>query len=449
MMMTELQIALLIAGTGLLMGALGYVLARLPRARAESALQAEKALLADELTTQQQKLAAVNAELNTAQRELATLSERHRASSEQYELRIKELKDARETLGRDFENLANRIFDAKQEKFAQQSKQTLDTTLDPVRRELKEFRKKVEDAYDKESAERNKLVGQIAELQKQAVQISSDAANLATALKGDSKMQGNWGEVVLERILEESGLRKGYEYETQLSFTDDDGKRRMPDVVIRLPDKRDIVVDAKVSLTDYERYCSEESAERKQQHLRAHLASIRSHISGLSRKAYENLEGINTLDFVLIFVPIEGAFMLALENDRSLFSDAYDQGIILVSPSTLLATLHTINNIWRFEDQNRNAERIAEQGGKLYDQFVLLVESMDDVGRHLDRTQTAWETATKRLHSGRGNLVKRVEDIKKLGARSKKQLPDTHINRAIENDESGESTALPVDTQDA
>lgn len=367
--------------------------------------------------------------------EIAALHERLQASAERYEERLAEVKAARETLSREFENLANRIFDAKQEKFSQQSKQTLDHTLGPVREELKSFRKKVEDVYDKENADRNRLVGQIAELQKQAQQISQGAENLASALKGDSKVQGNWGEVVLERILEESGLRNGREYQTQASFTDSEGKRKMPDVIVRLPDERDIVIDAKVSLTDYERYCSSEDELQRQQHLKAHLASLRTHITGLSRKAYEQLEEIRTLDFVLIFVPIEAAFMVALENDHTLFRDAYDKGIILVSPSTLLATLRTIHNIWRFEDQNRNAEKIAGQAGGLYDQFVLLIEAFEDIGKQLDRSQQAWELANKRLHVGRGNLVKRVEDIKTLGAKAKKQIAKASLERALEQTE--------------
>jgi Uncharacterized protein conserved in bacteria len=196
-------------------------------------------------------------------------------------------------------------------------------------------------------------------------------------------MQGNWGEVVLERLLEESGLKKGREYETQVPLKAEDGSRRNPDVIIHLPDKRDIVIDAKVSLVDYEQFCREEDEELRQRHLRQHIASIRSHVTGLNRKSYEKLEGINTLDFVLIFIPVEAAFLAAVERDNRLFIDAYDRGIILVSPTTLLATLRTISNIWRYEDQNRNAEKIATQAGALYDQFVLVIESLEDVGKHI------------------------------------------------------------------
>ncbi|MCB1668579.1 MAG: DNA recombination protein RmuC [Porticoccaceae bacterium] len=359
--------------------------------------------------------------------DIAVLETRLNADKIRYEEQLELLRQARANLTQEFENLANRIFDDKQEKFARQSKQALDISIDPLRREIGDFRKKVEDAYDKENAERNKLLGQVVELQKQAQRVGEDAIQLANALKGDSKFQGNWGEVVLERLLEESGLSKGREYETQVSLKDEEGRRRNPDVIVHLPDQRDIVIDAKVSLTDYERYCRADSKEEQQLFLKQHSQSIRTHIAGLSRKAYEQLEGVNTLDFVLIFVPVEAAFMLALQNDHTLFRDAYDKGIILVSPSTLLATLRTIHNIWRYEDQNRNAEKIAAEAGKLYDQLVLVVESLDEVGRHIDKSHDAWLQTRRRLVEGRGNLVKKFEDIKQLGARSKRQLPEDLI----------------------
>lgn len=361
-----------------------------------------------------EQLMADNAGLNAT---LASERERHR---EQLAL----LQQTRENLTREFENLANRIFDDKQNSFNRHSKIALDATVDPLRKEISDFRKQVETAYSRESAERNKLVGQIQELKAQAQQIGDDAVQLTRALKGDSKIQGNWGEVILERLLEQSGLRKGREYETQVSLQSAEGGRRNPDVIIHLPEGRDIVVDAKVSLVDYERYCKAEDSGERQRHLNKHLLSLRAHINGLSRKAYEQLEGVNSLDFVLIFVPIESAFMIAVENDHSLFMDAYDKGIIVVSPSTLLATLRTVSNIWRFEDQNRNARKIAEQAGGLYDQFVLVVESLDDIGKHLDRGLDSWRQTRKRLIDGRGNLVKRMEDLKKMGARARKSLPD-------------------------
>ena len=398
--------------------------------------------LSEELENQGNRLHQRETELGALNRDKASLEARLEGERTRYEEQLQLLRQARESLVQEFENLANRIFDAKQQKFSEQSSRTLNSSIDPLRKEIHDFRKKVEDAYDKENAERNKLVGQIVELQKQAQKVGEDAVLLANALKGESKFQGNWGEVILERILEQSGLTKGREYETQVALKNEEGDRRNPDVIIHLPDQRDIVVDAKVSLTDYERYCRAELPDEKQRFLKQHILSMRAHINGLSRKAYEQLEGVNSLDFVLIFVPVEAAFMLALEHDHTLFRDAYDKGIILVSPSTLLATLRTIHNIWRYEDQNRNAQQIAAEAGKLYDQLVLVVESLDDLGRHIDRSQEAWQQTRKRLVDGRGNLIKKFEDIKKLGARTKRSLPDNLVEKATEQDDTSLRTSL-------
>jgi DNA recombination protein RmuC len=374
------------------------------------------------------KIDAELSELNAIRLELTTsngvLEQRLIGQQSQYEAQLKLLQDAKKSLSHEFENLANRIFDDKQAKFSLQNKEALEVTLSPLRRDIGDFRKQVESAYDKENADRNKLAGQISELQKQTLQISADAVSLANALRGDNKAQGNWGEFVLEKLLEDSGLTNGREYDTQVALNDDAGKRRNPDVIIHLPEGRDIVIDAKVSLVDYERYFHAPDEDTKQQCLHQHLASMRAHVKGLSGKDYESLEGVNSLDFVLIFVPIESAFMLALDHDPEMMRDAYDRGIILVSPSTLMVTLRTIKNLWRYADQNRNAQLIADKAGALYDQFVSYVEALDDVGKHLDKSKDAWETARKRLTSGRGNLVRRTEELKKLGAKTKKNLPD-------------------------
>ena len=367
------------------------------------------------------RLSAIRLELTTVN---GVLEQRLTGQQVQHEGQLKLMQDAKQTLGQEFENLANRIFEDKQTKFAQQNKEALEVTLSPLRRDIGDFRKQVESAYDKENADRNKLVGQISELQKQTLQISADAVSLANALRGDNKAQGNWGEFVLEKLLEDSGLTNGREYDTQVALKDDTGKRRNPDVIIHLPEGRDIVIDAKVSLVDYERYFHASDEDIKQQCLRQHLLSMRAHVKGLSGKDYESLEGVNSLDFVLIFVPIESAFMLALDHDPEMMRDAYDRGIILVSPSTLMVTLRTIKNLWRYADQNRNAQLIADKAGALYDQFVSYVEALDEVGKHLDKSKDAWENARKRLTSGRGNLVRRAEELKKLGAKTKKNLPD-------------------------
>ncbi|WP_062067765.1 DNA recombination protein RmuC [Cellvibrio sp. OA-2007] len=355
------------------------------------------------------------------------------------------LQNAKVELAKEFENIANKIFEHKQQQFSANSKTLLDSTLDPLKLQLTEFRKKVEDVYEKENADRNRLSGQVIELQKQAQKIGEDAVNLAQALKGNSKTQGNWGEVVLERLLEESGLQKGREYDTQVNFTGSDGSRLMPDVIIHLPENKDIVIDAKCSLLDYEKFCnSDDEAERKQ-HLNAHVNSLRSHIKGLSIKDYEKLDGIKALDFVFIFIPIEAAFMFALQHEPGLYREAYDRHIILVSPTTLLATLRTVENIWRYEKQNKNAERIAKEAGALHDQFVLLLESLDAIGSSLNKTQEAYSKARDRLQSGRGNLVKRVDDIRRLGAKTKKTIA-THLLEDAGAELETEDLLLDVDS---
>ena len=406
---------------GLILGALlTSVVLRAKTARLQSEYSQTQQQL-DKLTADQQQLEAVRRELLTLN---SALEQKLVSQQSHYQEQIALLADAKQTLSREFENLANRIFDEKQSKFSLQSKEALEATLSPLRRDIGESRKQAESAYEKENAERNKLVGQISELQKQTMQVSADAVSLANALRGDNKAQGNWGEFILEKLLEDSGLTNGREYTTQVALKDESGKRRNPDVIVHLPEGRDIVIDAKVSLVDYERYFHAEDEESKQQCLRQHLSSLRAHIKGLSSKDYENLEGVNSLDFVLIFVPVESAFMLALDHDPEMMRDAYDRGIILVSPSTLMVTLRTIKNLWRYADQNRNAQLIADKAGGLYDQFVLYIESLDEVGKHIEKSQEAWETAHKRLSSGRGNLIRRTEELKKLGAKAKKSLPD-------------------------
>ena len=377
-------------------------------------------------------------EMNSAYPELLAnkrvLEEKLSSQQQQFESQLKLLQDAKQILTQEFENLANRIFDEKQTKFSAQSKEALEVSLSPLRRDIGDFRKQVESVYDKENADRNKLVGQISELQKQTMQISADAVSLANALRGDNKAQGNWGEFVLEKLLEDSGLTNGREYDTQVALKGEDGRRRNPDVVIHLPEGRDIVIDAKVSLVDYERYFHAEDEDTKQQCLNQHLASLKAHIRELSGKDYESLEGVNSLDFVLIFIPVESAFMLALDQAPDMMRDAYDRGIIVVSPSTLMVTLRTIKNLWRYADQNRNAQVIADKAGGLYDQFVLYIEALEDVGRHLDKSRDVWDTAHKRLVSGRGNLVRRSEELKKLGAKAKKSIPDNVRSIASQQD---------------
>ena len=348
------------------------------------------------------------------------LDEERKQSAE----KLKLLDQAKGQLTSEFQNLANKILEEKSLKFTEQNQQNIDQVLKPLREQLGDFRRKVEDVYEKESKDRVSLFHEIKHLKDLNQKISDDAINLTNALKGQTKTQGTWGEVILERVLEESGLHNGREYETQGTFTSEEGKRLRPDVIVHLPEGKDIIIDSKVSLTAYERYCSGDDEQQRQSDLKEHIASLKAHIKGLSVKNYEDLPGIKSLDFVLLFVPIESAFITAVENDREIFREAFDKNIIVVSPTTLLATLKTVHNIWRYEYQNLNALEIAEKAGNLYDQFVLFVQSMDDIGDKLGKATDAYQTARKRLVDGKGNLVGRTENLKKLGAKAKKSLND-------------------------
>lgn len=360
------------------------------------------------------------------------------ARREQEQLAAREqlalLEQSRGALSQEFEVLANRIFEAKQTSFEtrqaslqqhmqQQSKQSLEGLVSPLREQLQQFRQKVEQVYDTENRERASLITEIRLLKNLSLQVSEDASNLASALKGDNKAQGNWGEVILERILEQSGLQKGREYDTQVNLRSDDGERRLPDVIVRLPEGRDVVIDAKVSLVDYQRYCDAVDDAERERYLKAHVLSLRSHVMRLSDKSYQNLEGIRTLDFVMIFMPIEAAFSVAFQYDQHLFGEAFERGIVIVSPTTLLATLRTVHSIWRYEKQNRNAEKIAQEAGKLFDQFARVGESLDELGKQIGKANDSYLETVKRFTTGRGNMVSRVEKLKQLGARASKQLP--------------------------
>ncbi len=380
------------------------------------------------ITRSRQALSVVEQDMYTA-REVAAVAKSELAHVQQ---NMREqatlLQDTKRQLGVEFENVANRIFDSKQKQFNDQNEKTLSYSLDPLKTQINEFKQQVATAYEKENAERNKLIGKIGELQLQTQKIGEDAVNLALALKGDNKSQGNWGEVILERLLEESGLQKGREYDTQVALKDDEGSRRNPDVIIYLPEDKQLVIDSKVSLTHYEQYVNSDEQAEKTVALKGHIDSVRQHIKGLSRKNYEDLKGIQTLDFVFIFMPIEAAFMLALQHEPALFKEAYDKQIILVSPTTLMATLRTVANIWRYHKQHKNAELIATQAGGLYDQFALVLESVDDLGKQLEKAQTTYQKTRNRLSGGRGDLIGRVEKLKKLGAKAKKTLPATEVS---------------------
>ena len=369
--------------------------------------------------------------------ELQTLLEDERKLTHE---KIALLEKAEENMTTAFENISTRIIEEKSKKFTEQNKQNIGEILNPLREQLGDFRKKIEDVYDKETRDRVSLFNEITSLKSLNEQMSKDAINLTRALKGESKTRGNWGEVILQRVLEDSGLKNGREYEAQESYRDKHGKLFYPDVVVHLPDNKDVVIDSKISLNAYEKFCSSEDSEEQKQALTEQLNAIRTHVSDLEDKNYDELVKINSLDMVLMFVPIEPALMLAFEQDNNLYHDAFKRGIILVSPTTLHMTLRIIHNMWRYEYQNKNAQEIAKRAGDMYDKFVGFVDALEDVGDKLDKAQSAYQTAHNRLVDGKGNLVGRAEAIRKLGLQTNKKLDKAIVDRQSENDETLEIT---------
>ena len=378
-----------------------------------------------------------------AREENARLQTSVKEQRQHAEEKLKLLSEARESMQNGFKNLANEIFESKQKEFKNQSKEQLSGVLDPLHERIKSFEKRVEDTYSNEAKERYSLQKEVKNLQELNARIAQDAVNLTNALKGESKKQGIWGEMVLERVLESSGLVKGREYELQVTLKSAEGTRLQPDAIVRLPEAKDVVIDSKVSLSSYEKYCSTDDETLGQAALTAHIRSIRTHIKQLSAKDYQSLKGIRTLDYILMFVPIESAFSLATQEDPDLYTDALARQIAIVTPSTLLATLRTIQNMWRIEQQNRNADDIADRAGKLYDKFVNFVADLELIGQRLDSTRGAWDDAWNKLVDGRGNLVKRAEDMKKLGAKVSKSLPQNLVEMTPAE---GRGSSQSVDT---
>lgn len=393
--------------------------------RLESELKEIKAEHENLYLQKEEELRAERDKSTSLDRELAGLKAEYDALQSKLNEQKGELEQMQEQLKVQFENLANKILDEKAEKFTKQNRENLDQLLNPLGTKLEEFRKKVEETYNDENRQRATLKEQIRQMAELNQQMSEDTKNLTKALKGDSNAQGNWGEVVLASILEKSGLRKDEEYFTQQSETTADGRRLQPDVVVKLPDEKFLIVDSKVSLTAYERFVSAEEKEEREKQLKQHVLSIRAHVKGLSEKNYTQLYQDKTPDFVLLFIPVEPAFAAALQAEPELYNESFEKNIVIVSPSTLLATLFTINTIWKRDRQNKYALEIAERGGAMYDKFVGFVESMDDIGNRIRQTQDSYETAMKRLNSGSGNLVRQAEMLKELGAKATKQLPES------------------------
>ncbi|MDB5091386.1 MAG: recombination protein RmuC [Mucilaginibacter sp.] len=386
-----------------------------------SLLKEEKNRLLDELIDERSQLAAANQSLESARAY-------YKSQQEKIQEQKIEVDQIRKDFQLEFQNIANKLLDEKSQKFIETNRTNLDVLLNPLKENIKAFEEKVEKVYNMEAAERNTLKGVITQLMDLNKLISNEAQNLTKALKGDNKKQGNWGEVILEKVLERSGLVKDREYRLQASIVGLDGLRLQPDAIIDLPDNKHLIIDSKVSLVAYERLVNAETEEERKIHSKAHVESIRSHVNGLSSKNYHDLYQINSPDFVLLFVPIESSFSFAVQIDAELFSEAWDKRVVIVSPSTLLATLRTIASIWKQERQNRNVLEIARLSGVMYDKFVGFVGDMEGIGKNIKLSQNAYDSAFNKLVDGNGNLTKTAEKIKSLGAKANKQIDQKYIN---------------------
>jgi DNA recombination protein RmuC len=395
---------------------------------AKSKYGSGNSFLTQQLQKSENDLSAERDKVLKLNSELSSLNSDYRNLQEKLAEQKSEIEELQNKFVKEFENLANKILDEKSSKFTLQNKENLDQILKPLSENIKAFEKKVEDVYVNDTKERATLAQQIKTLHDLNQQMSKDATNLTNALKGETKSQGNWGEFILESLLEKSGLAKDREYFLQESIISEGGRRFQPDVIIRLPENKSVIIDSKVSLNAYEKFSSAENGDERLGSIKEHILSIRNHIKNLNGKNYQSLYGIDGLDFVLMFLPIEPAFSLALQNDSGLFQEAYDKNIVIVSPTTLLATLRTIASIWRQENQNKNAIEIARQSGALYDKFVGFVEDLQTIGSRIEQTQNAYSDAMKKLSTGRGNLLNSAEKIRKLGAKTSKTLPQSLID---------------------
>ena len=431
--MNEMNLAItLVLGLGAFF--LGRYLAQLKQKGTSAILEAQ---VAQERATNQQKSQA----LEVLQSEKERLSQdliRSQSQGEHLTAKLndqkKELENIQERFTSEFENLAQKILEAKSEKFTKQNKENPNLVLKPLQEKIEQFEKRVESTHKDNIDYHASLRQQIIGLTQLNEQMSREATNLTKALKGDSKLQGNWGELVLERVLEKSGLEKDREYYVQQSFTNEHGQRLLPDVVLHLPEGKKMIIDSKVSLTAYERFVNAEDEVEQLKQLKEHVGSLKKHVDQLSAKNYHDLYDIESPDFVLLFVPIEPAFAVALNQDNSLYTAAFEKNIVIVTPTTLLATLRTIDSMWSNEKQQQNALEIATHAGRLYDAFVRLSEDLLKVGEQMDRAKGTYADAMNKLTDGKGNLVGRVERLKKLGAKASKQQNDKLLKRASDTD---------------
>lgn len=449
-MNTAVMTALIAILAALLGFFLGNYIERLKRRSSQSTLEEREKQLRINMEGLDERLKAEMESTGHLREENSTLAQqitRFQADMENLQLKNTEQKEEvsklQEKFTKEFENLANKILDEKSLKFTEQNQKNIKNILSPLQEKIQLFEKKVEDSQKENISINSALREQLLNLQNQNIKISKEAENLTKALKGDSKMQGNWGELVLERVLEKSGLEKDREYSVQQSFTKEDGSRVLPDVVINLPDGKKMIIDSKVSLTDYERFVNADE-DLQEKYLKDHINSLKKHVDQLSAKKYEDLYNMEGPDFVLMFVPIETAFSAAINKDTSLYNNAFEKNIVIVTPSTLLATLRTIDSMWNNEKQQRNAIEIARQAGALYDKFEGFVSDLTKVGRKMDEAKTEYHGAMNKLVEGKGNIITRIEKLKKMGAKAKKSIPDTILKRAKEDDYDEEPSTLEL-----
>ncbi len=392
-----------------------------------SVLQKELDLLSREKMKIDDKLQSETRAREDAQKRIVAMDEAFQNLQEKLDNERMEVEKLQKKFQVEFENIANKILKQNTAEFNQTSSKNLKDVLNPLKEKIEKFETKVQTTYEKGLKDQTNLLAELKNLQALSLQLGKDAKNLTKALKADTKKQGNWGEVVLERILEESGLIKNQEYFIQESGQNEEGRWLRPDVVIKLPEDKQLIIDSKVSLTAYQEYIVQEDEKLREQAVKRHLDSVKNHVKELSEKNYPGIKGMNTPDFVLMFMPVEPAFGVALQADPGLFNYAWERKIVIVSPTTLLATLRTIESIWRQEKQTRNALEIAEQGGRLYDKFVGFLADLEKIGTHLDRASDSYREAHKKLKSGRGNILGQVEKMKILGAKTSKSLPSQYL----------------------
>jgi len=397
--------------------------------QALNSITTEKRVAESRLFDQQDQLKTIDNELKgereksiVLQEKLAKIEETYKHQKEKIETQKEELEGLTKKLQADFENIASRLLDEKSQKFTEQNRTNLDIILSPLKDRIKEFEEKVDKTYKAESGERISLKVEIRQLMEMNLNLQKEANNLTSALKGDNKKQGNWGEIVLERVLEMSGLQKDREYRTQYTIVGIDGNTLRPDVVVMLPDSKHIIIDSKVSLNAYDAWSSADSNEDRSKYIKMHIDSVRNHIKQLGDKNYQAAQGFNSPDMVLLFMPIEPAFAAAMQHDQEIYTYAWERKIVIVSPSTLLATLRTVSSLWQQDRQVKNALEIARQGGELYDKFVGFIESLEKVGKSIDNAHENYNEAYKKLSTGTGNLVNRTRKLQELGAKTTKQL---------------------------